>query len=133
MYPCGRKIVLSQARVAVRLLYLGLEGVLPDLRFPCKIAISREPRSGLVPLTSSLYEFACVRSSLYSVRPGIGLFRGLWMIWGYRFVRCVPVHISPVAVRSRKGSVRERTFTGATSKCGLYGLGLPGVSNSENA
>jgi hypothetical protein len=35
MYSCGRYIVRSRARVAVRLLYLRLDGVLPDLRFTC--------------------------------------------------------------------------------------------------
>jgi hypothetical protein len=47
-------MVLSQTRVAVRLLYLRLEGVLPDLRFTCKSQQNEEPTSGLEPLTCSL-------------------------------------------------------------------------------
>jgi hypothetical protein len=65
MYSCGRNIVLSQARVAVRLLYLRLEEVLPYLRFSCKSQQNKEPTSGLEPLTCSSYEFACVHASLY--------------------------------------------------------------------
>ena len=56
MYSCGRNAVLSQTRVAVRLLYLRLERVLPDLRFSCKSQQNREPTSGLEPLTCSGYE-----------------------------------------------------------------------------
>jgi hypothetical protein len=51
MYSCGRKIVLSQTRVAVRLLWLRLERVLSDLRFTCKSQQNKEPTSGLEPLT----------------------------------------------------------------------------------
>jgi|SRR5215208_712426 len=54
MYSCGRNIVLSKARVAVLLLYLRLDGVLPDLRFCCKSRQNEGPTSGLEPLTCSL-------------------------------------------------------------------------------
>jgi hypothetical protein len=53
MYSCGRKAVLSQTRVAVRLLWLRLERVLSDLRFTCKSQQNKEPTSGLEPLTSA--------------------------------------------------------------------------------
>src|SRR5215203_5406818 len=61
MHSCGRNIVLSQARVAVRLLQSRLEGVLPDLRFSCKSRQNKEPTSGLEPLTCSSYECAVRR------------------------------------------------------------------------
>src|ERR687890_668730 len=44
-------MVLGQTRVAVRLLYLRLERVLPYLRFSCKSEQNEEPTSGLEPLT----------------------------------------------------------------------------------
>src|ERR687898_1323516 len=65
---CGRKIVLSQARVAVRLLYLRLEEVLPYFRFSWKSQQNEEPTSGLEPLTCSLRvrcsPFGCDRTVL---------------------------------------------------------------------
>src|SRR5688572_18266708 len=47
----------------------------------------------------SSYEFACVRSSPYWCVRLLRLFRRFSTIWQSHFVHCVPVRISPVAVR----------------------------------
>jgi len=60
-----------------------------------------EPTSGLEPLTCSSYEFACVRSSPYWGVRKLRLFMRFSMIRWSRFVHCVLVRISPVAVRQR--------------------------------
>jgi hypothetical protein len=60
---------------------------------------SREPTSGLEPLSCCSYEFACVHTSPYWCVRKLRLFRGFWVIWGHHFVQCVPARISPVAVR----------------------------------
>jgi hypothetical protein len=48
---------------------------------------------------SSSYEFACARSILSRYVRKLCLFRRFSAIWRSRFVHCVPVRISPVAVR----------------------------------
>src|SRR5215207_570575 len=74
-------------------------GILLSSTFSLQIAIKREPTSGLEPLTSSLYEFACARSSpCYCVREW-RLFMRFSGIWRHHFVHCVLACISPVAVR----------------------------------
>ena len=63
----------------------------------------REPTSELEPLTCSSYEFGCVRTSPYCCVRKSRLFRRFSLIWRSPFVHCVPVRISPVAVRRQYG------------------------------
>jgi hypothetical protein len=61
---------------------------------------NKEPTSGLEPLTSSLYEFACRRANPFLCVRKWRLFRRFWVIWACNFVHCVPVRTSPVAVHA---------------------------------
>jgi hypothetical protein len=68
------------------------------LRFTCKLALfeSRRADSNRFP---AHYEFACVHTSPYWCVRESRLFMGFSTIWRSRFVHCVLVCISPVAVR----------------------------------
>ena len=68
MYCCGRKMVLSQARVAVRLLYLRLEKCCRTYVFPAnrnKMKSRRADSNRLPLLITSLlaYTLACTCAS----------------------------------------------------------------------
>jgi hypothetical protein len=77
----------------------------------------RKPRSGLEPLTCSSYEFAYTRSSpSYCVRK-LRLSMRISMIWRLPFVHCVPVRISPVAVRLYASRLAPRPDTLGMQDC----------------